>query len=100
MNELHEFILPAIFMLTVLGVTVYAARSHAHEVERLHKINQDLLNRLMSRDYGEYRAVERGEDELLDRGNPFLVDEDENSIDFQMLGDEFDLTGSDIQRGE
>ncbi len=91
--------LPIGFAAVLLALVAMRDASHKLEVDRLHKVNSDLLDRLMSRDFGEYRVARQEEREPTRESDssPYIGSDAENMMDFQLLGDDFDP--KDLQRG-
>ncbi len=80
------------FAAVLLVLVAMRDAQHKGEVDRLHKVNTDLMDRLMSRDFGEYRVAraEEREAQVERESSPFIGNEAENMLDFQLMGDDFD----------
>jgi hypothetical protein len=89
-NELIIYA-PMVFAGVLLVLYVMSAKAHEREISRLMGVNTDLMDRLMSRDFGEYRVAR---DERVSGLEPpeddqYPASDDEAMVDFQMMGEEF-----------
>lgn len=80
----------AVLALCAIGFLVWTERRHAYEIDRKDRLIADLMDRLMSRDVGEYAMV-RGERERPDKTQPqeYFGTEEDNLIGFQMMGEDW-----------
>ena len=86
------------FAAVLLVLVVLRDINQKGEVDRLHQVNRDLLDRLMSRDFGEYRVARAEEREAeAEKGESPYPSQAEGYVDYQMMGDDYDP--GDFQRG-
>tara|TARA_R110000824_G_scaffold145884_1_gene314383 strand:+ start:1131 stop:1448 length:318 start_codon:yes stop_codon:yes gene_type:complete len=85
---LIEIIFSALFGFVCLCLLILKERERTKDKERHFSMEKELLDRIMSRDYGEYSAAKNfNSDDRMDVDN-FTQSENETSIYLQALGEE------------
>jgi hypothetical protein len=85
---LIETIFSASFGLVCLCLLVLKERERTKDKERHFAVEKELLDRIMSRDYGEYSANQNLDYSETNNGNGFTASENETSIYLQALGED------------
>tara|TARA_R100000750_G_scaffold49810_1_gene34707 strand:+ start:188 stop:502 length:315 start_codon:yes stop_codon:yes gene_type:complete len=85
---LIETIFSALFGLVCLCLLILKERERTKDKERHFVVEKELLDRIMSRDYGEYSAIQNPENPNESNGNNWTTSENETSIYLQALGED------------
>lgn len=83
-----ELILSALFCFVCLCLLILKERERDKDKERHFAVQKELLDRIMSRDYGEFAAVQNPTNTHELNGDNWTASEDETSIYLQALGED------------
>ena len=83
-----ETIFSALFGSVCLCLLILKERERTKDKERHFVVEKELLDRIMSRDYGEYSAIQNPENPNESNENNWTTSENETSIYLQALGED------------